>query len=613
MNKIFTAAGISFRVWFYTSLFLVAVSAVIILSGDSHAGIIPFMTTEFIISMLGSIPALTAMFIVMPLLKLISVKRNTRLLLFVLLQFFIALSYGFAAELFDSYLFRGKTFAAVSVLLFLCSLSATLILLKRIMCFFSDGEFFPASFSEAFFSVFKKNKPIIKMEQSTMQVPAPAHSNRLLIKGLITGGLILLLIIPTIFMQNLVTERAQRQQQIVKEVSSRWASPQTLSGPFLTVPYTETFMDTDNKTVSRKTQLIITADHLLMNGKIIPEQRQRSIYKVLLYRTALNFSGAFKPEWPAGINPANVDASNAKLCFALTDFKGIEDEVSINFNNKKLLLTPGLPLSDAGETGLSVPVNLTAEEMAGGIPFDMQLKLKGSEQLYFLPLAANSKFVLSSTWADPSFDGNALPAERTVKDSGFVSAWNFSRANLAFGSVIKEGMLKTANMSFGVSLLQPSDQYNKTMRSVKYAVLIIGLSFALFFIIEIMQKKPMHPVQYLLAGLAMVIFYALLLSISEFILFDYAYLIASAATVLLISFYTKAHFKNSGPALVLGSLLSALYGFVFILISLEDTALLVGSIGLFVILALVMYVSRKINWYGEKNNNAVPVNDTEHV
>lgn len=154
-------------------------------------------------------------------------------------------------------------------------------------------------------------------------------------------------------------------------------------------------------------------------------------------------------------------------------------------------------------------------------------------------------------------------------------------------------------MAFGVSLVQPADQYNKTMRSAKYAILIIGLSFALFFIIEIMQKKPFHPVQYVLVGLALVIFYTLLLSISEFILFDKAYLIAASATVLLIALYAKSHFKSWRPTAVLATALSALYGFVFILIRLEDTALLVGSIGLFVILALVMYASRKVNWYGE--------------
>ena len=230
----------------------------------------------------------------------------------------------------------------------------------------------------------------------------------------------------------------------------------------------------------------------------------------------------------------------------------------------------------------------------------MQVKLKGSEQLHFMPLAANSRFNINSSWPNPSFDGNSLPNERNVNDSGFSAKWNFNQANLPFGTVVRQGDIKAINMDFGVSMVQPADQYNKTMRSVKYAILFIGLTFALFFIIEIMQRKPFHPVQYVLVGLALVIFYTLLLAISEYILFDHAYLIAATATVILISLYAKSHFASWKTAIVFFSTLSLLYGFIFVLIRLEDTALLVGSIGLFIVLALVMYASRKINWYGEK-------------
>jgi len=237
------------------------------------------------------------------------------------------------------------------------------------------------------------------------------------------------------------------------------------------------------------------------------------------------------------------------------------------------------------------------------VVFDMQVKLKGSEQLHFMPLSANSKFELHSSWPNPSFDGNVLPNERQVTEKGFTAKWNFNRANLPFGTVIQQGSFNKGALAFGVSMVQPADQYNKTMRSVKYAILFIGLTFALFFIVEIMQKKAFHPVQYVLVGLALVIFYTLLLSISEYLVFDQAYLIAGTATVLLITMYAKSHFNNWKTAAVFCGVLSALYGFIFILIRLEDTALIVGSIGLFIVLALVMYASRKINWYG----NAAPL------
>jgi inner membrane protein len=160
-------------------------------------------------------------------------------------------------------------------------------------------------------------------------------------------------------------------------------------------------------------------------------------------------------------------------------------------------------------------------------------------------------------------------------------------------------------LAFGVTMIQPADGYAKTNRCIKYAILFIGLSFSLFFIVEIMQRKPLHPVQYALIGLALVIFFTLLLAITEFIPFDYAYLIAASSTILLISFYARGHFQSWGSAGIFTSVLSILYGFIFVLIRLEDTALLIGSIGLFMILALVMFASRRINWYGE-NNAAMP-------
>jgi inner membrane protein len=295
--------------------------------------------------------------------------------------------------------------------------------------------------------------------------------------------------------------------------------------------------------------------------------------------------------------------------------------MNISFNGTKYDLAPGLPTKqietiatpvgngqeeyvrtesatkDVEAIGLSTNVTLTLEDLQKPLNFDMQLKIKGSERLHFIPLSGNSNFDIKSTWKDPKFDGSNLPGTRDVNEQGFQAKWSFNNANLPFGTILKDFNFNKQNLAFGVSMVQPADQYTKTNRSVKYAILFIGLTFALFFIIELMQKKPIHPVQYVLIGIALVIFFTLLLSISEFILFDYAYLIAALATVLLITLYAKSHFKSIKTASVFGSLLTCLYAFIFVLIRLEDAALLVGSIGLFIILALVMFGSRKINWY----------------
>ena len=191
------------------------------------------------------------------------------------------------------------------------------------------------------------------------------------------------------------------------------------------------------------------------------------------------------------------------------------------------------------------------------------------------------------------------PAKETISDKGFSASWSFNKANLPFGMVLRDFKFDESALAFGVTMMQPADQYAKTNRSVKYAILVIGLTFSLFFIIELMQQKPIHPVQYVLIGLGLVIFYSLLLAISEFIPFDYAYLIASFSTILLIGFYAKNHFRSWKSSGIFSGVLTLLYGFIFILIRLEDTALLVGSIGLFIILAITMQASKKVNWYGK--------------
>ncbi len=436
------------------------------------------------------------------------------------------------------------------------------------------------------------------MEQSLTNRPvANGNGNKALIKGVITGGLILLMLIPTLFISNLVNERKLQQEEVVKDVSSKWASAQTVSGPYLFIPYLRNDKDSDGKEKLVKEDMIFLPDNLDVNGTILPEQRLRSIYKVLLYKSRIASKGNFVCTLPKDIDPSSLVLNEAKICLGITDFKGIENKIDVQLNGISYTLVPGLPSGLIDSSGLSVPVNLTKEDLGKPISFYLPIQLKGSGQLHFLPLAGNSRFAIQSSWPNPSFDGNTLPGEREVSDKGFSAKWVFNKANLLYTTTIRNEKINKYAYNFGISMLQPADQYAKTTRSVKYAILVIGLSFALFFIIELMQNKPVHPVQYVLVGLALVIFYSLLLSVSEFLLFDLAYLVASAATVSLITLYAKAHFKSWKTTGIFASLIGGLYGFIFILIRLEDTALLVGSIGLFIILALVMYASRKINWY----------------
>ncbi len=397
------------------------------------------------------------------------------------------------------------------------------------------------------------------------------------------------MLIPTFFISNLTAERHERKQKIVEEASSKWASAQTISGPYLFIPYKDSGLADKH--------LIILPEHLNVKGTIDPEERQRSIYKILFYKSSLTGKGDFLFNIPDDVFASNLKFNEAKICFSLSDFKGIEDKISIMLNGTTYELSPGLPVAEIDTTGLSAPAQLTAADVGKSIAFNYSVKIKGSSQLHFMPLSGNSTFALQSVWNKPSFDGNTIPNENNVDAAGFTARWIFNKANLPFTTIMKNGNAIKSNLAFGVSMLLPVDNYDKITRCIKYAILFIGLTFSLFFIIEIMQKKPFHPVQYVLVGLALIIFYTLLLSISEFLFFDYAYLIASAAVISLISLYAKGHFKSWKIAGLFIGVLCGLYAFNYVLISLEDTALLVGSIALFIVLAIVMYVSRKINWY----------------
>jgi inner membrane protein len=615
MKKEYNSLGICARIWI-TTVFFAAIAIIVLMIlqkgiGDGFNLGIPVLI--FLGGLIVTVPALIAMLVTVNVIKYLFKSVRTRFFCLVIVLLIITIPYAIvnaAAGIIPMFFDADSTFSFLKVmgitsgLLFFSSLIALALNIRPVFNYLSNNAAEDDSLSYIYYRLFNyTSKTNNNMEPrhyspSTSETSPTPQSNRILIKGLVTCGLILLMLIPTIFISNLVSEREARQKEVVKEVSSKWANAQTLSGPFLVVPYTDTFTDSDGKTVSNKTKLLLLANDLNINGKIIPEERPRSIYKVLLYKTALNMNGSFKISLPADIQAENVDFANAKICFTLSDFKGIEEEIYVNFNGQKLLLSPGLPVDDFGNVGLSVPVSLTPEIIAGAMPFSMQVKIKGSEELHFTPLAATSKYTLSSDWPGASFNGDMLPGERQVGDSGFVATWNFNQANLPFPKVMKTNSVTGKSIVFGVSLVQTTDQYDKTMRSVKYAILFIGLTFAFFLIIELMQKKPFHPVQYVLVGIALVIFYTLLLSISEYILFNHAYIIASLATILLISFYAKAHFNSWKTGGIFFALLSCLYAFIFILISLEDTALLVGSIGLFIVLALVMFASRRINWYG---------------
>lgn len=599
MNTKISSLSISLKLWL-CSAFILSVEIFVYSLVTDFSDSLPALFFSLFVATIGSIPAFLVLLILSPLIRKFIIRYTNRLSLFILLLLIIAAAYALPAAFISD-----NPFSKYS--------SVQSFLQTATMCFafVSSSIFIAFLYSLKYIKLYflSSNKNTHTMYENPMQAAAQpganSFANKIWIKAVTTAGLILLMLIPTVFVSNLVEERQARQEEVKNEVSGKWAGQQNITFPYLHIPYNVTTQE-NGKTVVEERSFLILPENLNVNGSVAAEQRKRSIYSVLLYNSALQAKGNFKIGVPEGVDASTINWANSKICFGISDFKGIQQKVIVNVNDESYDLSAGLPTNEIDTTGLSSPIHLSADNLGKEVGFEFPLKIKGSGQLYFVPLAGNSEFNITSNWNSPSFDGNTLPAERTLDNKGFEASWSFNKANLPFNTIAKDFNFKKNDYAFGVSLLQPTDQYAKTMRCVKYALLFIGLTFSLFFIVEIMQKKPFHLVQYVLVGLALIVFYTLLLSISEFLQFDFAYLQASIATVLLITLYAKGHFKSWKVASVFAGAIGSIYGFIFVLIRLEDTALLVGSIGLFCILALAMYASRKINWYGA----SVPANTT---
>lgn len=407
-------------------------------------------------------------------------------------------------------------------------------------------------------------------------------------KGLIVAGMIFLMLVPTLFIMNLVDDRASRKKEVLSEVTSKWASDQTVCGPVLMVPY--------GKGAGGHIAYFLP-EHLRIRGDLQPQVHYRSIYKVPVYLSTLDLEGDFGPlDMKAlQIDPAEVHWNEAALCMGINDLRGIGDTVQVRWDEQTLTADPGLPGNEVMDSGVSVKPALAAGDSLHH--FAVHLLLKGSNQLFFTPLGKATEAHLSSAWSSPSFGGSFLPVNKTTDAKGFIADWKVLYLNRSYPQSWSDKKYNLTEAAFGVGLWEGQDLYSLTTRSIKYAILFISLTFALYFFLEIFQEKRVHLMQYVLVGLALCIFYTLLLSISEYVTFGIAYAIAAAATVLLIALYTGSVFGKARVGWIFGSVLTGLYGFIYVLLRLEDGALLAGSIGLFGILALVMYYSRKIDWH----------------
>lgn len=427
--------------------------------------------------------------------------------------------------------------------------------------------------------------------------------SNILFKSALILIIVLLLLIPASMIRELIREREQTQIDAISEVSSKWSEAQTITGPVVSIPYYRYVRQLSNndstvKIIQVKEYIHFLPDVLKVDGEIEPERRYRGIYEVVVYNSKLNFSGSF-----SNINFKNLDIplkdiqlDKAFVSAGINDLRGIESLVELNWNEETFSFSSGTVTNDITGSGINtnVPIKISDNFMYN---FSFSLNLKGSQWLYFVPVGKITNIHLQSKWENPGFNGAFLPDSRKIDESGFHADWNIIHLNRNYPQNWIGNQYSVNESAFGVDLLLPVDNYQKSMRSIKYAILFIALTFLIFFFVEILNKKFIHPIQYILVGLALVLFFSILIALSEHMSYNLAYLVSSISTVLLIAGYVKAILKSLNLTLMVSGILSILYGFIFVIIQLQDYSLLIGSIGLFIILGLVMYISRKIDWY----------------
>jgi inner membrane protein len=418
----------------------------------------------------------------------------------------------------------------------------------------------------------------------------------------------LLLLIPAAMIQNLIGEREHNYNETIREVSSKWSEEQTLIGPFISIPYyrlVEQSSDNETKVSKIKAYIHLLPEQLKITGTISPEKRYRSIYEVVVYKSELEISGNFASLRLSELDipQQNIQFDKAFITLGLNDLRGIDQEIILNLNDERLSFNPGVLSNDVVESGVHALVNLNPDSTQN-IDFSFKLSLKGSQKLYFTPLGKVTDIDITSSWVNPSFNGAFLPDPRDVSEDGFSAQWNVLHLNRNYPQQWTGSSYSVKESSFGVDLLLPVDNYQKTYRTARYAILFIGFTFLVFFFIEVLKKVFIHPVQYILVGIALVVFFTLLLSISEYLRFNHAYLVSAIATLSLVAAYVKAVIKNMRLTGLIVGILFILYSFIYVILQLQDLALLIGSIGIFVILALVMYFSRKIDWYHLNDDDA---------
>lgn len=435
----------------------------------------------------------------------------------------------------------------------------------------------------------------------------------LTIKILAIGLLALIMLIPLSMIQSKISERDYYRQEAVNSVANSWTGNQTLVTPFVVIPYSYT--DTQTLTTSSGTtsteQLItryrfVPADRVSIAGRVATSTLMKGVYKIPVYESDLQISGRFShaalEKVMAEIDafePAQEDIAPF-LVIHISDPRGISNTPLLNWNDQAIKFEPGAnqPMLPDGIHALLPAFSSNPEQ---DIEFNLSLALRGMEKLSVVPVGDQVDIELTSPWQHPEFIGAFLPENRDISDQGFSASWRVTQFANNIGEKLRRcergDCSAVGNSSLGVNLIDPVDVYLQSERSVKYGILFIGLSFISFFLFENLKKMRIHPIQYGLVGFSIATFYLLLISLSEHIHFGLSYALATLACVTLIFAYLKSVLAGIKNSLWFCAALTTLYAILYIIIQAEDFALLMGAVLVFAMLAILMLVTRRIDWY----------------
>ena len=420
------------------------------------------------------------------------------------------------------------------------------------------------------------------------------------------------LLIPLNMIEGVVSERSYFRDQASRSIAQSWTGKQKIIGPVLVIPYIRYYKKREwdknlkeyqETKYSQTKKLYILPETLLINGEIISENRKRGLYNVPVYSTNLDIKGQFNNKEVIKVSQKygkNIKWKKSYLSVIVSDIRGISEQPELLWNYKKYEFASGSAFEHEGN-GMHANLSILTSAKETHYPFSFMVNIKGMESIQFSAVGKSTSVNVKANWPHPSFIGRYLPSSRTITDENFDANWKLSSFSSDMPRLIKNCQKNNCksflNNTFGVKLINSVDIYHKTERSVKYAILFISLAFITFFLFEIMKNLRLHPMQYLLVGLSLSFFYLLLISLSEHMVFAYAYSIATSSSVIVLGVYISAVLKSWQRGLGFTAMISLLYSMLYAILVSEDNALLMGSLLFFSILSLVMFVTRKLDWY----------------